>query len=204
MAKAKKPGKRKKRKVVVKRVRRRRRVGLPAYRVLENNQFRQLDSRLAGVEGRQYQLSKEIPSSREQDFYVAQKLQNGVFEKGFKDMMERQDQQIALTSFAIAMNASPGLRCGTSTRRIDQSLTAYRRQLGWPFVWAWMVSAAYLMNSSLVCVQYMYRRGTITECLLGRTMYGTAYWHYVKCTLVQVHLYRYFRTEQAPVDVRGG
>ena len=149
MAKAKKPGKRKKRKVVVKRVRRRRRVGLPAYRVLENNQFRQLDSRLAGVEGRQYQLSKEIPSSREQDFYVAQKLQNGVFEKGFKDMMERQDQQIALTSFAIAMNASPGLRCGTSTRRIDQSLTAYRRQLGWPFVWAWMVSTARSINATV-------------------------------------------------------
>ena len=96
MAKAKKPGKRKKRKVVVKRVRRSRKVGLPAHRVLENNQFRQLDARLAGVEGRQYQLNKEIPSSREQDFYVAQKLQNGVFEKGFKDMMDRQDQQIAL------------------------------------------------------------------------------------------------------------
>ena len=77
------------------------------------------------------------------------------------------------------------VRSVSTSRRIDQSLTAYRRQLGWPFVWAWMVSAAYLMNSSLVCVQYMYRRGTITECLLGRTMYGTAYWHYVQCILVQ-------------------
>lgn len=89
----------KKKKVVVRRVRRRprkvARVGLPASRVLENNQFRQLDARLAGMEGRQYQMNRELPNSREQDFYVSQKMQNGVFEQGFKDMMSRQDELLA-------------------------------------------------------------------------------------------------------------
>ena len=91
----------KKKKVVVRRVRRARQrraaapVGLPASRVLENNQFRQLDARLAGMEGRQYQMNRELPNSREQDFYVSQKMQNGVFEQGFKDMMSRQDELLA-------------------------------------------------------------------------------------------------------------
>ena len=93
---------RKKKKVVVRRVRRRhtRHIGLPANRVLENNQFRQLDARLAGMESRQYQMNRELPNSREQDFYVSQKMQNGVFEQGFKDMMTRHDQMIARTHAA--------------------------------------------------------------------------------------------------------
>ena len=70
-----------------------------------------------------------------------------------------------------------------------------------------MVSAAYSMSSSFVCVQYMYQRGTITGMSAGtyhvrysllalRKMYsGTG-------TLVPRAAY--FRSEQAPVDVRGG
>ena len=46
----------------------------------------------------------------------------------------------------------------------------------------------------ILCVQYMYQRGTITECQLGCTLYGTAYWYYVECALVRVHLYRALRT----------
>ena len=63
--------------------------------MLENNQFRQLDARIAGMEGRQYQMNRELPNSREQDFHVSQKMQNGVFEKGFDDMMKRQDAMLA-------------------------------------------------------------------------------------------------------------
>ena len=59
----------------------------------------------------------------------------------------------------------------------------------------------------ILCVKYMYRRGTITELSVG--MYHVRY-----SLLILRRMYSgtgtlvprapYFRTEQAPVDVRGG
>ena len=75
MAKRTQPkGRKKKVKRVVVR-RRRRRVGLPANRVIENNQFRQLDARLAGLEGRQFEQFRTNYNSRQNDFEKAQMVQ---------------------------------------------------------------------------------------------------------------------------------
>eukprot|EP01045_Picozoa_sp_COSAG04_P022230 COSAG04_NODE_2482_length_4041_cov_4.531710_4_plen_312_part_00 len=89
----KKTGKSKGKKVVYKR-RRRRRVGLPAHRVLENNQFRQLDSRLAGLEGRQYSMHGKIVDNRFLDFQKAQMAQNEEFMDSMKKLWVRAETQV--------------------------------------------------------------------------------------------------------------
>ena len=103
MAKRKKTKKdqpKKKRVVYVRRrPRRKKRVGLPANGVVENNQFRQLDSRLAGMEGRQYEQIRSNYNSRTADFEKAQKVQNSEFQssiqKLFQDSESRVKQQLA-------------------------------------------------------------------------------------------------------------